>query len=84
MITGASGTVAAGLVPLCVEKLVEEEAIKIRISLVLFIVHKGLVLRLSISHTEKYVSVGTYKHGNGMRTRLKRPGHGGSKLIASQ
>ena len=35
MITGASGTVAAGLVPLCVEKLVEEEATEIRVSVVI-------------------------------------------------
>ena len=41
LITGASGTVAAGLVPLCVEKLVEEEATEIRVSLVLFFIHKG-------------------------------------------
>ena len=40
LITGATGTVAAGLVPLCVEKLVEEEAIEIQVSLVLFFIHK--------------------------------------------
>ena len=32
LITGASGMVAAGLVPLCVEKLVGEEATEIRVS----------------------------------------------------
>lgn len=32
MIAGASGTVAAGLVSLCVDKLVEEEVVELRVS----------------------------------------------------
>ena len=39
---------AADLVPLCVEKLVKEEATEIRVSLVLFIIHKGPAFILAI------------------------------------